>query len=255
MIHESASKGYAIAAETYAHGRPDYPSDVVDWLKQVIGIDADCRVLEVGAGTGKFIPVLHQCSPAALLALEPVDAMRSRLTQAHPKVQALAGTAASIPLQDESVGAIVCAQAFHWFATAAALAEMRRVLRTGGMLGLVWNVRDESVPWVAALSELTDPWESGTPRFRTGSWRNAFPAEGFQFVGQRHASNSHVGSAREVILNRTLSVSFIAALPPEKQQQISRQVEALISSTPELAGSAEVAFPYKTEMFAYRKIA
>ena len=36
----------------------------------------------------------------------------------------------------------------------AGSAEVARVLRSGGVLGLVWNVRDESVPWVARLTEI-----------------------------------------------------------------------------------------------------
>jgi SAM-dependent methyltransferase len=149
--------------------------------------------------------------------------------------------------------AVVCAQAFHWFATSAALEEMRRVLVPGGMLGLIWNGRDERVAWVAALSDITDRWEGDAPRYRTGEWRRVFPAPGFQFVGERHARNAHVGPPEQVVLGRTLSVSFIAALPPEQQQEVERQVRALIARTPELAGRPEVAFPYETSMFAYRK--
>lgn len=104
-----------------------------------------------------------------IVALEPVAAMREQLTAAFPQVEVLAGTADAIPLPDGSVDAVVCAQAFHWFATAPAVAEMARVLKPGGVLGLIWNVRDESVPWVAELSTITDPWEGDTPRYRTGA--------------------------------------------------------------------------------------
>jgi len=50
------------------------------------------------------------------------------------------------PCPTPQLDAVVCAQAFHWFATREALAEIRRVLQPGGMLGLIWNVRDETVP-------------------------------------------------------------------------------------------------------------
>jgi N,N-dimethylformamidase len=40
---------------------------------------------------------------------------------------------------------------------------MRRVLASGGTLGLIWNGRDESVPWVAVLSKLTDAWAVDWP--------------------------------------------------------------------------------------------
>lgn len=251
-IHESASKGYAVGADAYVRGRPGYPAEASDWLREVIRAVPGKRVLDLGAGTGKFLPVLRT-SGASLLALEPVDAMREKLAQSYPDVEVLSGTAETIPLPDASIDAIVCAQAFHWFATASALAEIRRVLAPAGVLGLIWNVRDESVPWVAALSEITEAFEAaGTPRYRNGAWRGAFPAEGFAFIGERHARNSHVGTPDAVIVERTLSVSFIAALPITQRQQVERQVRGLIETTPELH-KRSVAFPYETVMVAYVK--
>lgn len=251
-IHNSAAKGFAAAAATYVKGRPDYPPETVSWLCQDLKLAPGKTVLEVGAGTGKFIPVLRQ-SRARLLALEPVEAMRQQLAQGYNDVEALAGTAAAIPLPDESVDAVVCAQAFHWFATRAALEEFRRVLAPGGMLGLIWNVRDETVPWVAALSEITDPLEGGTPRYRSGAWRQVFPAEGFNFVGERRVAHAHIGPAEDVIIRRTLSVSFIAAQPEAVRREVEANVRALIDRTPALAGHKEIAFPYETRMFTYHK--
>lgn len=70
---------------------------------------------------------------------------------------------------------MVCAQAFHWFATPAALDEILRVLKPGGRLGLVWNLRDASVPRVASLDAIVNRVEGDTPRYYTGAWRHVFP--------------------------------------------------------------------------------
>ena len=51
-----------------------------------------------------------------------------------PGVRAVAGTAQAIPLPSGTLDAVVCAQAFHWFATRDALDEFHRVLRPGGKL-------------------------------------------------------------------------------------------------------------------------
>jgi SAM-dependent methyltransferase len=251
-VHDQ-SQGYRTGAAHYVAGRPGYPPEAVAWLRDVVGVGPGRKVLEVGAGTGKFIPMLEQCG-ATIVAVEPIDEMRERLVRDHPDVEALHGTATAIPLPDASVDAVVCAQAFHWFATREALAEMRRVLVDGGILGLIWNVRDESVPWVAELSTITNRYESDAPRYRTGEWRRAFPAPGFAFVDERHARNSHIGPARDVVLDRTLSVSFIAGLPADRRSEVAREVEALIARTPELAHGGDVAFPYATGMYAYRKV-
>ncbi len=251
-VHGSASKGYEAAAGTYVAGRPDYPPAAAQWLGEVVGLAPGRTVLEVGAGTGKFVALLERTG-ANVLALEPVAAMRAELARRHGDVEILAGAADAIPLPDASVDAVVCAQSFHWFATPEALAEIRRVLVPGGILGLIWNVRDETVPWVAALSAITDAVESDAPRYKSGAWRRLFPAEGFRAIDERHARHAHVGSPERVLVQRTLSVSFIAALPADRQADVERRVRSLIAATPELAGRSEVAFPYETAMFAYRK--
>lgn len=252
-IHKSAAAGYAAAAEIYVRGRPNYPVETIQWLRESLGLGPGKKVLEVGAGTGKFIPVLRE-SGAEILALEPVAAMREQLVRAHGDVEAYAGTVDAIPLPDESVDVVVCAQAFHWFATSGSLASFRRVLVPGGMLGLIWNVRDESVPWVATLSAITDPLEGGTPRYRSGAWREVFPAEGFEFAGEYRVAHTHHGRPEDVILYRTLSVSFVAAQPEPVRQRVEAEVKRLIACTPTLSGRDEIDFPYETRMFSYRKV-
>lgn len=252
-IHKAASTGYATAAQTYVTGRPDYPPQCDTWLRETVELGHGKTVLDLGAGTGKFLPYLRRTG-ARVLAVEPVDQMRARIAQENPDVQALAGTASAIPLPDAALDAVVCAQSFHWFATTEAVAEIRRVLAPSGVLGLIWNVRDETVPWVAALSALTDPLEGGAPRYRTGQWRRALVTDGLSFLGEQHARNTHVGTPEQVIVDRTLSVSFIAALPADGKADVMRRVRALIAATPELARAQEVAFPYDTAMFAYRKL-
>jgi len=251
-VHASAATGYTRSATTYVSGRPGYPAEAAAWLREVAGLAPGRGVLEVGAGTGKFVPLLRDTG-AHVTALEPVAAMRATLARDHADVTVVEGTAEAIPLPDAGVDAVICAQAFHWFATPAAVAEMRRVLKPGGVLGLIWNVRDESVPWVAALSAITDPYARGTPRYRTGAWRRCFPAPGFAAIDERRADHPHVGRAEDVIVARTMSVSFIAALDDAERATVERQVRGLIAATPELAGES-VAFPYETRMFAFRRV-
>jgi ubiquinone/menaquinone biosynthesis C-methylase UbiE len=136
-IDPVAATGFAAGAATYVVGRPEYPAEVEDWLRQDLRLGPGRAVVDLGAGTGKFVARLR-ATGATLFAVEPVPAMRRALVAANADVVAKPGTAERIPLPDASMDAIVCAQSFHWFANRAALVEMRRVLKIGGALGLIW---------------------------------------------------------------------------------------------------------------------
>jgi SAM-dependent methyltransferase len=253
LLHPAAAIGFDTGASNYAAGRPDYPQALTGWLGEALGLRAGALAVDLGAGTGKFLPSLLKTG-ARVVAIEPVEAMRATLIEHFPEVEARAGTAQAIPLADGAADAIVCAQAFHWFATAEALAEIRRALKTGGRLGLVWNVRDESVGWVAALSRLIEPFEGDAPRFGSGRWREAFPAEGFSRLQETRFAHAHVGPPETVIVRRTLSTSFVAALPETKRAEIADEIRALIASAPELAGRETVSYPYATSAFVCQKL-
>lgn len=248
MIHDAAAQGFAAGAATYAAGRPSYPAEIKAWLRNPLGLGAAKTVLDLGAGTGKFIPFL-QATGARIIAVEPVDEMRQALAQDYPTVKALSGTATAIPLADASVDAVICAQAFHWFSSPESLAEFHRVLKPGGALGLVWNVRDERVDWVRALSEVMAPYEAGTPRYHSREWRRVFPSDLFEVPQKSVFVHGHTGPAETVIVNRILSVSFMAALPEAEQDKVAATIRQIIEDSPALANQPEVTFPYLTEAY------
>jgi len=247
-VHPAAAEGYSRGADTYVRGRPDFPPAALTWLREDLGLHAGRTAVDLGAGTGKFTRLLIETG-AAVIAVEPIAAMRERLTRDVPGVTALQGKAQSMPMPDASADAVICAQAFHWFACAESLAEIRRVLRPGGVLGLIWNVRDQSVSWVAELTRIMAPYEGDAPRYDRGEWRRVFPAPGFGELHERSFVHTHIGPPEQVIVERVASVSFIAALPDEARAQVLREVRALIAATPELAEKSEVRLPYLTRAY------
>jgi len=244
-IHHLAAEGFSAGAASYVAGRPDYPPEIEEWLAQDLGLSKGKTALDLAAGTGKFSPRLL-ATGATVIAVEPVREMLDQLIRQFPQIDARSGSAQHIPLDDDSMDAVVCAQSFHWFATSEALQEIHRVLKPGGSLGLVWNVRDESVPWVAALTRIMKPFEGDAPRYHSQKWRNAFPAQGFGPLREKRFSHRHTGPPEQVIIERILSVSFMAALPPDQQKQVTSQLRHVIETYPELAGKSEVTFPYET---------
>lgn len=252
-IHHAAADGYTLAADTYVRGRPGYPPELAPWLHQVLGLQAGRVVVDLGAGTGKFTSRLL-ATGAQVIAVEPVAPMRARLAQAQPQVQVLDGSAQALPLRDASVDVVVCAQAFHWFATHEALDEIHRVLKPGGQLALVWNQRDARVPWVERLDGIVNALQGDTPRYYTGAWREVFPHPGFGPLQEEHFSHGHHGPVEDVIFNRVRSTSFIAALPQAGREAVDRQIAALIASEPQLRDKAEVTVPYETAAFHALKL-
>lgn len=251
-VHDAAQRGFTAQAHQYARSRPEYPKALEPWLEQELGVVPALRVLDVGAGTGKFTRLLAGLG-ADVTALEPVAKMREELSLALPKVPVMEGTAEQLPLGDGTVKVVTCAQAFHWFATANALAEFHRVLVPDGKLGLVWNVRDESVDWVAQITRIITPYEGDAPRFHTGQWRDAFDGRYFHNERATTLEHRHEGTPEDVILGRFLSVSFIAALPQAEQQSVAEQLRELIATHPALKGKQQVTFPYQTQAYAWSR--
>jgi ubiquinone/menaquinone biosynthesis C-methylase UbiE len=133
----------------YERTRPTYPDAAVEWL---VGPQPR-RVLELGAGTGKLtrslVPRGH-----TVVATDPSPQMLRELIRAGLGVRTVVAAAEKLPFAAQSFEAVVVAQAFHWFDPALALPELARVLRPEGTLSVVWNLRDNSVPWVRRLSAL-----------------------------------------------------------------------------------------------------
>src|SRR3954452_6293207 len=161
-VHDVAAAGFGAEASAYERARPTYPAAAVAWLTDALALGPGAVVADVAAGTGKLTRLLVP-SGATVLAVEPVDGMRAQLVGAVPDVAAMGAVAEALPLRAHSLDAITVAQAIHWFDREPALAELHRVLRPGGALGVIGNHRDRSVPWVDAIWTLVDEIERAAP--------------------------------------------------------------------------------------------
>ena len=247
-ISEVAAEGFGAAAAAYERGRPSYADDVVTWLADRLGMGPGRQVVDLAAGTGKLTRLLS-ATGATITAIEPVDAMRDQLLAACPGIDAVSGTAEAIPLPDRSVDAVTVAQAFHWFDPSAALAEIARVLRPGGALGIVFNERDTREPWVAELSTIIR-WDE-RQRWRVPytvevDWATVVAEQGPQFgPAERYDSTYRQPMDADTLVQRVLSTSYLARLPATEQAALAERVRALVAP---LGASFEL--PYVSVAYA-----
>jgi ubiquinone/menaquinone biosynthesis C-methylase UbiE len=220
-LHPTAEAGFSAAAEVYERARPGYPDEAVAWVAERLGIGPGRDVLDLAAGTGKLTRQLVPFG-ARIVAVEPIDAMRAELERAVPETQALAGTAEAIPLPDTSVDAVTCAQAFHWFRADEAVREIRRVLRPGGGLALLWNGRDLDDPKHARVDDLLAPhrrefpageehWRAVLGDLEVRTWR----------YSQRLTRDEHV--------ERVASTSFVGAMALDQRDEFLSEVREALS--------------------------
>ena len=215
MSEENPDRGrsFGDVAEAYDRARPAYPAEAVPWL---VGADRQV-VLELGAGTGKLTSML-QGHGHQLLATDPLPQMLSVLAR-NTSVSHVAATAESIPVRSRSVDVVVCAQSFHWFDHDAALEEIARVLRPGGVISLVWNTYDVGIPWVRRLKKLISPAENdGTmPLMSTPHFGFVEQTE-FRFW-QNHNAATLADLAR--------SVSHVSTMSEPDREKVLAEVAAL----------------------------
>ena len=147
---------------------------------------------------------------------------------------------------DGAADALVAAQAFHWFDTEQALAEIARVLRPGGIFGPIWNLRDESAEWVARLTEIIPggAGRSASVHARPGrDFGPLFPqVECAQF---RHTTLQTTESLVEMIKSRS---GYLIADAAERER-VEREVRRLAAGLPQ-----PFELPYLTIAFRARRV-
>jgi SAM-dependent methyltransferase len=184
-VDPHAERGFGSGAEEYERHRPGWPPEAIERALAELGIAPGATVVDLAAGTGKLTRELVP-RVARVVAVEPSADMLGRLEVVVPEAEAVAGTADAIPLADASADGVLVAEAFHWFATPAAVAEIARVLRPGGGLALLWNLYawGDDGPWIeplrAVLGEHLAPAMAAVNRNRPESWRTAFDGAPFE---------------------------------------------------------------------------
>ncbi len=252
-VAPAAAVGFGREAGSYAKVRPSYPTQVMETLEGLLPHGA--HVCDLAAGTGILTRQLLD-SGYRVTAVEPVVGMREELERqlamaGETGVELLDGTAEELPLADASIDAVTVGQAFHWFDPQPALAEIARVLRSGGVLLMVWNARDEDVDWMNRWGDLVAELGGGRPYsdHRERLWEDVVAeSELFDPLELRTVPHEQSGTP-ELIIERTRSTSFIAALPPDRHQHVLDEVAELVATHPDTRGLDHITIPYNTKIY------
>jgi len=229
-------------AGLYERFRPEYPPDAVAWIVEKLDLHEGRSVLDLGAGTGKLTRALVETG-ARVIAVEPGEAMLAELIRGLPTAEAVSGAAEAIPLENGSVDGIAVGQAFHWFRHDQALPEMRRVLRSGGGVSLIWNARDPDVPVTLELNGLLADFVP-PHRAAPGKWSDQLrESDLFGPLEERRFRFAEPLDA-DTFAGRIMSFCFVAAAPAEKQDELEQKLRELVA-----ARGGTIELPYVTDVY------
>jgi SAM-dependent methyltransferase len=231
---ETRRLSFGSVAADYDRYRPSPPPQALDWLIPP-GAQA---ILDLAAGTGAVTRELIGRAPR-IIAVEPDERMRAVLTARCPEAEVLAGRGEDIPLPDASVDAVVISAAWHWLDPGQAVPEITRVLRAGGVLGVMWNSRDTRAPWVAEFNRLAreareaDRRPDGAGGPPGGRRREVtFPAGTPMSAVEEHTVEYSLPMTKDDLVGLLGTYSGVITLDPQRRADFSRRVRAFLDGQP-----------------------
>lgn len=143
ITESEPTKRFTDRVANYIAYRPKYPAAVVEFMRDELKLSPSSLIADVGAGTG-ILTEMFLRHGNTVYAVEPNEAMRAAAESflgEFPNFKSVDGTAEATTLANSSVDFITAAQAFHWFDASRAREEFARILRPGGWVVLIWNMR------------------------------------------------------------------------------------------------------------------
>lgn len=232
-------------ADAYERARPDWPAEAARWLTP----GTPGLVVEFGAGTGKLTRALAAAG-RRVLAIEPDPRMLGVLHGLGlAGVEAVQGSAESLPLAEGSADAIVAGSSFHWFDLERALAEAHRVLRSGGTLAFGWNHRDSGAAAMARIAAAIQSARGGPASWPTMPWAERVTAGGL-FRSVERARFPHVLELpREALGDHLRSYATLAGLPEAEYAALAERVAAIVEEEPSLRRGGRLTLPFAVDGF------
>jgi ubiquinone/menaquinone biosynthesis C-methylase UbiE len=222
------AENFASVADAYERGRPEYPPAVIGALAAELGLAPGARVLDLAAGTGKLTRALLAAG-LDVMAVEPQGALREALARSVGEERVLDGLAEQIPLPGDSLDAVTVADAIHWFDHAPALAEIARVLRSGGGLAVLVTAADWSgASWADELGRMLMGLRPDHPQFDGPAWQDSVREGGGWSEPREIRVTASQPTSPQRLRDHIESFSWVAAMGEGERAKLLARVEATI---------------------------
>jgi SAM-dependent methyltransferase len=215
------ASSFGSVAEAYDRYRPGPPLSAVEWI-----LRSPCQTAaDLGAGTGALTRVLATLAQR-VVAVEPDARMLDVLTRRSPEASAVRSMAEQLPIRAGTLDAATVSSAWHWMDPDRTVAELGRVLRPGGVLGVIWNGADRSIDWVAELLGTRDP-SPGDRRDRASRHRFELPS-GSPFADLDSCTITWTKPmTREELVGLAGTYSSLITMPPDQRERELARIRAV----------------------------
>ena len=243
------TKKFSGKAENYSAARPAYANTFIDMLYTKQGFSEQSEIADIGCGTGIFARQLLERG-SKVFGVEPNEDMRLSAVKNLAEFKnfcAVNGTAENTTLADSSVDFVTSAQAFHWFDGAAYKAECKRILRAGGKVFLIWNMRDMAAAINRLCAEVNSRFCPNFKGFSGGVKKDDERiVEFFSGKFSYEEFDNSLFYDREKFVRRCLSSSYALT---EKDERYSDYLQELYSLFDENCDNGVLTIPNKTVVY------
>ena len=235
--------------DNYVKYRPSYPTEIINFLIEIIGFNKDFSVADIGCGTG-ILSQLFLENQNTVFGVEPNEPMRKKaeeLLKEYSNFYSVDGTAEHTTLKDNSINIITAAQAFHWFDATKTKTEFKRILQPNGYCCLIWNERLNDSPFAKAYDNLLLEYSTDYAKVDHKNIDDT-KIEAFfspDNIIKKSSTNQQVFDF-EGLKGRLLSSSYA---PVENHPNHNKMIEALKDIFQSFNKNNTVQFDYETKLY------
>ena len=260
-VKAQRSGSFGQVASDYDRFRPGPPRQAIAWLLP----ERVDMVVDLGAGTGALDRGYWSTTPTRWSPSSPTPACRAVLAAEVPGATAVEGRGESIPLPDGAADAAIASSSWHWMELETTLHEVGRVLKPGGVLGVLWSGPDADSPFMAQaralLGAAVDEAGATSSLAQTvGGQLHATPdfalkiPPGTPFLPpETEVVRFGMGLTADELVGLLGTLSWVILMPPAERDELFATTRRLLRDGLGLEGDATVDVDFRCDVFRARR--